>query len=214
MRLIASADLHGFLDVYRWLAARTLEYRADALVLAGDLLSPEDDFASLEEAMAARASAVEIVLNDLECPVLYIMGNDDLIDWAPDRNSLISIHNRRVDLCGHGFVGYQNGPPFMGGPHERDAALLAEEIASLSPLLDERSVLVTHYPAQGILSGEYGLEPIRKLVDEAPFLIHIHGHSHSRFGCQTRHFNVASAGQKRAMLIDLRTLACRVLTEP
>ena len=34
----------------------------------------------------------------------------------------------------------------------------------------------------------------------------IHGHSHAGFGRKGRHFNVASGGVQRAMILDLVTL--------
>jgi hypothetical protein len=37
-------------------------------------------------------------------------------------------------------------------------------------------------------------------------LAHIHGHVHSCFGRDSGHFNVASAGEKRALLIELPLL--------
>ena len=39
----------------------------------------------------------------------------------------------------------------------------------------------------------------------------IHGHIHGEFGRYGRHFNVASAGGKRAMVIDLMTMEHRVI---
>ena len=45
-----------------------------------------------------------------------------------------------------------------------------------------------------------------------PPRVHIHGHSHAGFGRSDCHFNVASAGRQRAMIIDLQTLAHQVLS--
>jgi hypothetical protein len=44
-----------------------------------------------------------------------------------------------------------------------------------------------------------------------PVLVHIHGHIHQAFGVDDYHFNVASAAQCRAMLIDLPSLNYEVL---
>jgi len=52
---------------------------------------------------------------------------------------------------------------------------------------------------------------LRALLDIHPLRAHIHGHSHSAFGRDGNHFNVASARSKRAMLIDLATFEHEVL---
>ena len=117
------------------------------------------------------------------------------------------------DIPGFGFVGYQCGPPFMKGPFERSDEELEQELGELGELLDDRTVLVTHYPAAGYLDSGFGLPAIRDLVRTRPYFIHIHGHSHRNFGKDGRHFNVASAGQKRAMVIDLKAQTCEFLDE-
>ncbi len=57
--------------------------------------------------------------------------------------------------------------------------------------------------AGDLLGVPDGFETVEKAMHTRSFLIHIHGHSHSNFGKDGRHFNVASAAQKRAMVIDL-----------
>ncbi len=104
----------------------------------------------------------------------------------------------------------------MGGPYERQPETLEDEVAALRPMIDEKTVLVTHYPARGILDGgshSGGLECLRRLVDEHDFLIHVHGHIHRTFGRSGRHFNLSSAGERRAFLIELPSARHRVLAE-
>jgi Icc-related predicted phosphoesterase len=211
VRLLATADLHGFESVYRWMADQALHLKVDAVLLAGDLLGVPDGYPIVEHAMRASAERIKNILSGLDCPVLYIMGNDDLVELGSDEPHRISIHNRRVEQGGFGFVGYQCGPPFVGGPFERSQEKLEIELLALADLLDDRTVLVTHYPAAGVLDGGFGLRAIRELVDRVPCLAHIHGHSHRNFGSWKNHFNVASAGQDRGMLIDLQSRVRRVL---
>lgn len=213
MRLLASADIHGFEDVCRWIVAQSRRLHVDAIVLAGDTLGVPDDFEVVEEAMQASARNMRQILRGAECPVFYIMGNDDLVDLDSNGESCLTIHGQRRTLSGFGFVGYQCGPPFMNGPFERPDNELSQELSALGELLDERTVLVTHYPATGILDSGFGLPAIRDLVRNRPFLIHIHGHCHSRFGKDGRHFNVASGGQKRAMVFDLEACTYGLLGE-
>jgi hypothetical protein len=42
-------------------------------------------------------------------------------------------------------------------------------------------------------------------------LAHIHGHIHEGFGREGNHFNVAAAGQRRSVLIELPSVASRVI---
>jgi Icc-related predicted phosphoesterase len=91
-------------------------------------------------------------------------------------------------------------------------------LSLLYSLVDDRTVLVTHSPAYGILDlGILGLPAgslsIKELVEERNPLLHIHGHIHEEFGVRGRHFNVAAAGHKRAFLIDTDTMEHQVLGE-
>jgi hypothetical protein len=52
---------------------------------------------------------------------------------------------------------------------------------------------------------------LREFVDRRASRADIHGHIHREFGRRGRHFNVASAGVKRAMLIDVDTMSHEVL---
>lgn len=93
-----------------------------------------------------------------------------------------------------------------------------EEDQAIEGYLDSRTVLVTHSPAHGILDSgagphKIGSRALRALLDKRPVRAHIHGHSHSGFGRDGNHFNVASAYSKRAMLIDLESLEHEVLTD-
>jgi Icc-related predicted phosphoesterase len=214
--VLAASDVHGFADVYRWIVARSLEHQVDALLLAGDLLGVIEDVGSVEEGMAASRQEILDTIGVLQVPVLYIMGNDDLIDLNTDLSHLRNIHGQRVVMDDLAFVGYAGCPPFMGGPCDRPPDVLAEEVAALAPMIDRRTVLVTHYPARGILdagSSRGGLDPLRRLIDENDVLAHVHGHIHQAFGKSGRHFNVSSGGRRRAFLIELPSLSSRVLTE-
>jgi Icc-related predicted phosphoesterase len=211
VRILASADLHGDRSTVEWLVRVARERRPDALVLAGDLLGVPEGFGTVEEAQAADAAAIAEVLTPLAIPVLFVMGNDDLVALPDGRGPLRSIHGRHVELGAWNVVGYQNGPPFMNGPFERPEAELGREIAALADRVDERTVLVTHYPARAEHESEgpeeaIGLAAIRDLVVRRQPRAHVHGHAHRAFGRRGIHFNVAAALQLRAMLIDLESL--------
>ena len=146
------------------------------------------------------------------------MGNDDLVELEPVEGKLEPLHNRRVDFGGFNFVGYQYSLPWMGGDLEKPDEEIEADLKAIEGYLDSRTVLVTHSPAHGILDPgagphKIGSRALRDLLDKRPVRAHIHGHSHSGFGRDGNHFNVASAYSKRAMLIDLETLEHEVLTD-
>ena len=79
MKILASADVHGSQPVYEWLLDLAREQDVDAIVLAGDLFGCLDGFDTPEEAQRHEASVLTEVLEGAGLPVLYIMGNDDLV---------------------------------------------------------------------------------------------------------------------------------------
>jgi len=211
VKLLACSDIHGNREVYRWLAGLGAGGDIDAIVLAGDLLGAPDDEATLEEAQLADARACFSLLEPAGKPVYYLMGNDDFVDVDPPSPSFVPLHGRRVDLGTWNLVGYHHSPPFIGGPHEKPEEEIRQDLERLAPLVDERTVLVTHSPAAGILDvGIFdvhaGSPAILDLVRERNPRAHIHGHIHSCFGREGRHFNVAAAYARRAQTIDLDTL--------
>jgi Icc-related predicted phosphoesterase len=213
------ADIHGSLDVYRRVPHLAVEYQAEVLVLAGDLLGgPDNDSVAIEEAQCADAREILRMLKPLTVPVLYIMRNDDLVEPEPAGSQFQSIHGRRLDLGAYNFVGYQFSPPFMGGIFEKLEEEIATDLSRLESFMDSATVLVTHSPAQGILDRGIldlpaGSPSILAVTNRRPVRAHIHGHIHECFGREGRHFNVAVAGQLRGMVIDLTTMSTRSSAE-
>ena len=219
MRVLAAADLHGKQSVYHWLIRTASDHRVEAVVLAGDLLGSLDGFATPEAAQQHEARLVAELLNSVGLPVLYIMGNDDLVELNSGSERVLSIHGRRIPLGSYAFVGYQYSLPFMGGTFEKPEASIEADLAALDGLLDSRTVFVSHSPALGILDpglreARIGSGSLRDLLERRTVRAHVHGHSHAGFGRQGFHFNVASAGRERAMILDLATMAHEIVQGP
>jgi Icc-related predicted phosphoesterase len=185
------------------------------VVLAGDLLGYKDGYATVEEAQRADAAEVVRVLEGIRQPLLYLMGNDDMVELDPKRTNLRSIHGQRVELGDINFVGYQYSLPFMAGVFEKSEEQIREDLTRIESLLDQRTVLVTHSPGYGVLDVVLGIggmvehaggRAIADVIERRRPLLHIHGHIHQGFGHQGRYFNVAAAGHLRAVLIDTATL--------
>ncbi len=217
MRVLASADVHGVARVYDWLLGEARSQGIDAVVLAGDLLSCAGGFDSPEAAQRHEASTLLQTLDAAGLPILYVMGNDDLVELGSTSERVQSIHGRRVSLGGFNFVGYQYSLPFVGGTFEKSDPAIAADLAGLRDLMDDRTVFVSHTPAfgtldQGIGDARIGSNSLRLFLDANPFLLHVHGHSHDAFGQSGRHVNVASGGHARAMILDLASGGVEVRT--
>ncbi len=218
MRILAGADFHGSLDFYRWFLGETRDHGADALVLAGDLFGYADEVEDPEEDQRRNAAQIKDVFRSCDLPILFIMGNDDGFDIAESWPGWTPLHGSRVDLGDFNFVGYQYSLPWMGGVFEKPEEEIARDLDKLASLVDRVTVLVTHSPAQGVLDpGEgplkIGSPSLKQLIEERQPLAHIHGHSHSGFGRNGRHFNVAMARSMRAMLIDLVSLESTTVSQ-
>ncbi|UCE02259.1 MAG: metallophosphoesterase family protein [Candidatus Latescibacterota bacterium] len=214
MKILALADIHGSHDVYARIPEAAAAHAVDAVVLAGDLLGVPDGYRTVQAAQRVDARAIVEILQRLEVPLLYIMGNDDLVELAPHTRRLRSVHAQRVDLGAYNFVGYQYSPPFMGGLFEKIEEEIAADLRALEPLMDRNTIFVTHSPGAGILDrGVLGLHAgsaaIRAAVGRRNVRAHIHGHIHQCFGRDGRHFNVAAAGTWRAIVLDLESLEHR-----
>lgn len=216
MKVLAAADVHGNWPVYDWLLDAAREHHVDVIVLAGDLLGCPDEFDTPEDAQRHEAQHLNELLDSAGVPVLFIMGNDDLIELNSLSERVLSIHGRRVALGRFAFVGYQYSLPFMGGTFEKPEGEIQSDLVRLAPLLDAQTVFVSHSPAMGILDPGFGgvqigSSSIRDLLEKNSFRAHVHGHSHAGFGRDRSHFNVAAAGRARAMILDLQTMQHQVL---
>ena len=211
MRILAAADIHGSLKVYQWLIEQTP--LADALVLAGDLFD-----ADFEDQQRLQALEILKILPRSNCPVYYIMGNDDNVALGCNDALITPIHDSRVEFDGYNFVGYQYTPPFAGETFVKEDFEIAADLSIRGGTVDEGTIYVTHTPAFGsrdLCRGEHvGSKALADFLDCHPVMVHIHGHIHEAFGVDDYHFNVASAARCRAMLIDLPSLKYEIIKKP
>jgi uncharacterized protein len=214
MRILAIADIHGIVRVYEWLVELVEEHQIDLLLIAGDLFAGD-----WEDGQREQARQIIPVLKRVAAPCFYIMGNDDNVALDFEDEQIKSLHGTRLSLGTYNLVGYQyTTPSFVGKMFVKSEEVIHEDLQSLERLLEEPTILVTHAPAYGVLDrsfdGEHvGSRALGALLHRRPVLMHIHGHIHGDFGRDKNHFNVAAAGQRRAILIDLPSLAHQVLQE-
>lgn len=212
MRILASADIHGSIGVYEWLLEAATVHRADAWILAGDLFA-----ADLPSGQRRQAGKILTILRRSPAPVFYLMGNDDYVLLESNDERVRLLHGRRLLLGEYSFVGYHFTPPFAGNVFVKEEPEIARDLKELAPLIDQSTIVVTHSPACGVLDQVHGRSvgclSLAATLERRPFLAHIHGHIHEAFGRCGCHFNVASAGLRRAMLIELPAIESRVLQD-
>ncbi len=217
MKVLAISDIHGRIDVYEWVRALVRDYEIETSVLAGDLLGGHGEGSTVEEAQRHESKQIIEILQSLQIPVSYIMGNDDMVDLDYRDELIHPIHAARRELGEYNFVGYQYSPPFMGGIFEKPEDEIEKDLFQIEPLLDEMTILVTHSPARGILDlagSEFhvGSSSIAKTIERRPVRVHVHGHIHKCFGKDGGHFNVASGRHFRGMVVNLDDLAHEIVT--
>jgi hypothetical protein len=212
MRILAIADIHGVISVYEWLVELVEEHQVDLLLIAGDLFAGD-----WEDGQREQARQIIPVLKRVAAPCFYIMGNDDNVALDFEDEQIKPLHGRGLSCRTYNLVGYQyTAPSFVGKMFVKTEEEIDKDLQSLERLLEEPTILVTHAPAYGVLDrsfdGEHvGSRALGALLDRRPVLLHIHGHIHGDFGRHENHFNVAAAGQRRAVVIDLPSLNYQVL---
>ena len=129
MLILACADLHGDKDIYEWLVGTAIAEEPDLVVLSGDLLGASNASGTIEEAQQINASAILKIIDLIDQPVLYLMGNDDAIELEPHRDSTRSVNESRIEIGDLNFVGYQYSLPFMGGIFEKSEDAIRDDDA-------------------------------------------------------------------------------------
>lgn len=119
MKILAASDLHGNRIAYERLAQRAHDRRVNLVILAGDVLGCPNGYETVEAAQRQDAQTVIHILEAIQTPIFYIMGNDDFVDLNPASDQFTSLHGRRIEVVGFNFVGYQYSLPFMGGVYEK-----------------------------------------------------------------------------------------------
>jgi Icc-related predicted phosphoesterase len=182
MKIIATADLHGNIKLYKELAILANEMCCDAVVICGDML-PKSFVLTFKDLVAAQYSSeekIDKVLGKIKCPVIYIPGNDDWADINLDNG--ICIDGKKFSIGGVTFIGfpYVHITPFNTN-REYTEQQLNEAISSQYKELGveniEPLVIVAHGPIKNhrdkVHSGDnVGSESIAKFVSEKSPLIY------------------------------------------
>ncbi len=118
------------------------------------------------------------------------MANDDHNPFGLEEERITPLYGRRIEIGEYNFAGCQHTPPFLRGVFVKTDEEIAADLPRLAPLLDERTVLVTHTPAFRSLDNNVGSRAIPEFLVGHPALAHVHGHIHSRFGSPSLHHEI------------------------
>jgi len=129
-----------------------------------------------------------------------------------------NIHARRVDWRGFTFAGFGGSPPTPHGTLVEYSE--ADIYKQLAPLVDAKTIVVTHFPPHGILDETRDLKHVgslslRKIIEEKKPRAVICGHIHEREGEKqaliTKVVKLAPLERGKAVVLELETLAARFL---
>ena len=203
MRLYAAADLHGKRQHFDTVIEGIRTSRADAVVLAGDLLH------------YGRGRPFLPMLEDLPVPVFMVRGNSDpsyLDRWAAASRNVCFLHLNAVPINGLELVGLSGTLPIpfnsRAGWHE------AQGLKRLAALMQPCSILVAHPPPHGCCDqvlGRFsaGSRGLARLVREAQPAVMLCGHIHEAAGVaylgDTLVVNCALGGQRRGAVVVMET---------
>ncbi len=173
-RFLVISDIHMRDRVKRWATDLLREKRADAMIVLGDITQ----FGPSEWA--------EGFLSHFDVPVYAIPGNCDppnIVEWIT--KAAVSLHAEKLEIEGETMIGLGgSNPTIFDTPNEQSE----EEIyLTLSPLMEERSIMVTHCPPYGINDltrhGHHaGSHALRRIFEEFRPKIWLAGHVHEARG--------------------------------
>ena len=247
MRLLFTSDVHGYGTAFRQFADLLRKDDYDCGVVAGDnnpdalsrdeikarlgltdddlieeLPSPDDDVDSyiqkadivhyLDDALQAVTDETLEILSGAGKPVFVIAGNHDTSVWKDQGRVRVLNDGRRVRFAGRSFVGYQKTTL------DTDREVLEREFLRLGRHVGNKTILITHTPAHGILDTvahrgyQEGSPALRRVVDRRKPLLHLFGHIHESAGHQSNAVNGSFMRSRKFFSID--TCSLRVETVP
>jgi len=164
MRILGAVDLHGSPAAIRSLSRHLNCREVDALLLAGDITNAGDP-GYVEQLMAIIPDCITVIA---------VLGNIDPPEVADELKEagITVLSGTTTDLDGYTVVG----------------ATGKDDSESLTYLVEDGCILVTHHPPKGILdhagATSIGEESLLRLVTHKSPLIHLFGHAHESPGVE------------------------------
>jgi len=201
MRIYAAADLHGKHRNFKIVRAGLRLSRADAVVLAGDLLN------------YGRGRPCLSMLENLSAPVFMVRGNSDpsgLDRWVAASRNVRSLDLKAVPFGDVDLTGISGTLPIPF--HSRAGWREARRLKHLTALIHPRTILVAHPPPYGCrdqVLGRFsaGSRGLARLVRKSKPAVMLCGHIHEAAGTvcldDTLVVNCALGAGRRGVLVVL-----------
>ena len=193
MKIIYTADLHGIEGLYSELFHLALNWRAEAIIIGGDLLPKHGSFwTSVQDQRDFIGGFMELKLEEIHgklpgLKVYAMMGNDDwlinmpLLEDLQSQGLLNLLHDKKYRL-GKGFeiIGYGNVPPtpFSIKDSERvdttEAPIEPQYFAAyISTDSEIRQIdAVTHFRRHHTMEEELAKLPVPKSYQKTVYVMH------------------------------------------
>ena len=176
MRIFAAADLHGKHRHIATIQNGIRQSRADAVILAGDILNYR------------RKPDLLSQLDELPVPVFIVRGNSDpvyLERWAAQSRNIRSLHLNLVSRDGVELVGVSGTLPIPF--HSRAGWHESQTLKKLAPLVHSCTIVVAHPPPWGCrdqVLGRFhaGSRGLSQLIQATSPVVMICGHIHEAAG--------------------------------
>lgn len=176
-KALCVSDAHADEQALEFLKKFLREEKPELVLVAGDLtqngpIDYAEDFLD-----AIRAAGADFFTVHGNCDPLRVKM---LLDSKGN-----SLHARRVDWRGFTFAGFGGSPPTPHGTLIEYSE--ADIYKQLAPLVDNKTIVLTHFPPHGILDETRDLKhagslSLRKIIEEKKPRAVICGHIHEREG--------------------------------
>lgn len=167
-----------------------------------ELHNPEGNYL---RALNIKEQRFRDILYTARKPLFIIQGNHDLTEWKSGSN-IYNIHWKRITFGKYNFVGYHYTEFSRNQDQQR------KDFAILQKYIDEKTNLVTHIPAYGILdktghdpSWSLGSRALSDFIQESRPMLHLHGHVHRTAGYTENSVNGSYPNLRKFFSINVGT---------
>ena len=210
MRLLVTADFHGYKKAFEKTYQKAKETQADALLVCGDVSHFEP---------VQHAKELLSILTMLKMPVFYVLGNTDLPELANIKiQGVDHIHATCKSVSGYSFIGVSALHPTFEVPEEKIIKWLKDGADGCPQT--KRLIIVSHVPPidtkvdVAYVGGHAGSLSLRQFVSERKPIAVFCGHIHEGRGIDYIEDTViVNPGAARSGYYALVTLNGRVDVE-
>lgn len=195
MKILSVADIHGNMNIYKEIKKIVEDKDVDVLILPGDLYPKPDEvtFETYKAIQEGSAMDISNLLNDLNIPIYYVLGNDDWVESGITCGE--NVHNRIIEHKGVYFTGFEYilKTPFSTNremSEDRLKKTFIEQVNNLDLNSKKPLVVVGHTPLfmkqDKMVNGKcVGSRKLRMEIEKLKPMLYLCGHIHEAYGADT-----------------------------